>query len=122
MTNVNREQAHQDPCCHVFSHGRGYVHVGRPALPARCAHAPARATPPAPVADGSWHVLTPPHGGHGVAMQWSGPNSCWLPVLGTGNRLGFSPEYLAAHGWVYRGPRPAVWPPRPAEEEAEKEE
>jgi hypothetical protein len=103
MISVNQETALRDPCCHVFHHGRGYLHVGHPPLPSRPVASPAAASPTGPVADGTWHLLKPPHGGPGVALQWLAAKGVWLPVVGTGNRVAYSPEYLAAHGWVYMG-------------------
>lgn len=105
MIAVNQDIAMRDPCCHAFHHGRGYLHVGHPPLPAKPAATAAVAKPPAPAADASWHLLVPPHGGPGVALQWHSAKSVWLPVIGTGNRVAFSPEYLAAHGWTYKGPK-----------------
>jgi hypothetical protein len=107
MIPVNRETAMMDPCCHVFRHGQGYLHVGEPALPAKPVHPPAKAEPPAATADGSWHVLVPQQGGPGVSMRWNAARRCWMPVIGTGIRTAFSPQYLAAHGWTYKGPKPA---------------
>jgi hypothetical protein len=105
MIAVHREAALADPCCHAFLHGRGYHHVGAPAMPATAVHPPQVAKPPAAAADMSRHILMPPQGGDGVVLTWWARSGTWVPVLGTGIRMGFSPDYLAAHGWKYQGPK-----------------
>lgn len=105
MIAVNHETAMRDPASHVFHYGRGYLHVGHPAMPAKPAAHATVAEPPAPAADDTWHMLMPPQGGKGVALRWMSARKTWLPVIGTGNRVGFTSEYLAAHGWKYVGPK-----------------
>jgi hypothetical protein len=106
MIAVNQATAMRDPCCHVFHHGRGYIHVGHPPMPPKAVAAAGEASPPSPAAHESWHVLIPPQGGKGIALKWLGDKKVWVPVIGTGNRIAFSPAYLAAHGWKYSGPKP----------------
>lgn len=104
MHVVTEDVAHQDKSSHVFRHGRGYVHVGKQVMPRKPKAAAAACLPLATAADKSWHLLASPCGNALVRMWWSVKDQHWVPVQGTGNRVGFEAAYLAAHGWQYEGP------------------
>lgn len=99
---VSREQAMKEPAAHAQINGV-FVQIGKPLVPVakqRKAQA-AACEPPLPAAEDSWHMLQPPKGAGLMRMQWSTKRRDWKPTSQLGNRLAFTSEYLAAHGWEY---------------------
>lgn len=102
MYTVDRSTALKDKMAHRFVPGIGYIFQGKHAMPEKKQCHKHECEPPIPTnaTPGSWHLLSPPNGSKPMRMQWF--NGEWMPVLGQGNRIGFTSEYLAAHGWRYK--------------------
>lgn len=95
----------QDRMAHQYKPGLGYVQVGRPPVPmARIANREV-CEPGVLSANGSLHLLAAPGNGPVQTMSWDNTKREWSPLnMMAGNRLGWTSEYLAAHGWAYVGP------------------
>lgn len=101
---ITRDEAHAARTEHRFVPGMGYIHLGAPPVPTTPLGSAASCEPLAVCADGSVHFLNPPaeRGAPAMAMRWHSAKREWTPIHeGTGNRVGFTSEYLAAHGWRY---------------------
>lgn len=107
MIVVTEKQAIADRMAHAFRPGVGFVQVGKLNCPTQPV-APASACEPVAVsADKSVHFLSPPMGAQAMPMRWHPGQREWTPlVLGSGKRVGFTSQYLAAQGWFYLGPEP----------------
>lgn len=107
MRPVSEVEAHKDRMSHAYKHGLGYLHVGKLPVPKQAAYAPSACEPPAPSASETKHFLSPPLNAPAIGMIWYSDKKEWTPLHpGNGNRVGFTSEYLAAHGWTYLGPMP----------------
>lgn len=82
-----------------FIPGQGYVNIGPPPMPADPIGVADDCKPPSVAVSSSYHLLQPPMGAEKMKMQWS--EGSWVPPLGAGKRMAFTPAYLAAHGWTY---------------------
>lgn len=102
MYAVDKETAMRNKHAHMFVPGRGYVFVGPHPMPATRVCEKHQCEPLVVAAQGTWHKLRAPNG-KDIKMQWMGGGE-WMPPLGSGNRVGFKSEYLAAHGWTYKEP------------------
>lgn len=90
------------PAEHAFLPGHGYVKLGHPALPPRLIkQGPlSNAAPPAGTNNGTRHELQPPMKAQPMVFTWNAGH--WFREKG--NRIAWTPEYLAANGWSYLGP------------------
>lgn len=90
------------PTAHIFQAHKGYFYVGDLPMPPK-AIAPASACePPNDVTKGVVHVLNSPQATE-IRAGWDGLSKTWMPIPNIGRRLAFTSEYLAAHGWTYKG-------------------
>jgi len=92
-----RSAAMKDPANFAFIPDIGYARPTKP-LPkgpvkdGNCAA-------PFPPEDGSRHLIKPPGNHEALFATWHAKSGVWLFV--GGRRLGFTPDYLASHGWTY---------------------
>ena len=61
-----------------------------------------------PPKDGTIHELYGPSQLAVVRLRWNAKGNAWMSPNGQGHRIGFTPEYLAHHGWSYKGPAPVA--------------
>ena len=94
---THRAAALADPTMHALVPEVGYVRARGPLPPGPVRGASCAA--PGKPEDGSRHLLQPPGPLEPLFATWSAAAGAWLFV--GGRRLGFTPEYLASHGWTY---------------------
>lgn len=98
MQQATRQAAEASPTTHRFVPDLGYVELGEPTIE-NPDYAARPVVPPAPAAKDSVHVLAAM--GKEIEMRWKG--DLWVHPLSAaqGNRLGWSPAFLARAGWRY---------------------
>lgn len=96
---VPREEALLYEAAHDFVPGVGYVTIGLPEVRVPPIYPPSACTPPDDTQDGATVGLLSP-GDVPVAFVWSKEKHLFrVRLLGRGNRLAYSPAYLASYGW-----------------------
>lgn len=90
---------------HQFVPGLGYVaHSGPPELPPG-SNGTASCLPKSDAADGSLHLMQPPHGHPPIAMRWVALEKAWASIQPErGNRLAWPADFLSKAGWAYLRP------------------
>jgi hypothetical protein len=97
MTHLEAAAA---PTRAMFVPGEGYFDVGELVPRADPINQPGDCTPDYRALEGQVFMLTGPSGHAKIWMVWSAIAQLWSPVMaGTGNRMAFTPAYLASHGW-----------------------
>jgi len=89
---------------HQLIPGIGYVrHFKPPApMPEQPKFQAPECEPPGETADGTLHTLLGPNGEEVPQMRWHPEQREWAPLVPfRANRLAFTSQYLAAHGWKY---------------------
>ena len=93
---VPQAQALRDPANHIFRPGTGHLRAAKPLPMGALKGTTCAADAPK---DGTRHLLQPPYDHESLFATWHAASGCWLFV--GGRRLGFTPDYLASHGWSY---------------------
>lgn len=90
------------PTEHAFLPGHGYIRLGAPQiLQESMKRAPLKdVAPPASAKSGTQHFLQPPKNAKPMSFEWKA--GAWFRAKG--NRIAWSPAYLAANGWTYLRP------------------
>lgn len=101
---VDRRRAFAQPAMSTFVRGLGYVSTSLPPMPNKAIYPPDICMPPPEALAGSIHELYAPGKSKVVRFAWQRDINTWISLNPEANRLGFLPEYLAAHGWMYKGP------------------
>lgn len=99
IIRTQRHVALRNPSEHVFVPQVGYVKV--PALTQMGRASRGNCNAHSNTEDGSWHCLKIPSGATYITFQWIAKH--WVRIDPSSNRLGFTPEYLSSHGWIYMG-------------------
>ena len=95
----NREAALEVEDQVDFIPGIGYMHVGTPDLRRPAIHTPIACTPSDTVEDMDKVELLAPSGAK-IKFFWIKEKALFRVIqAGKGNRVAFSPAYLASHGW-----------------------
>jgi len=106
-SSIPHDHASRDRMSHAYRHGMGYVYVGKLPMPVKAVHPAIKCEPVVVAADMSLHFINPPNGAAPMQMRWHVATKDWTPLHpGAGKRIGYSSEYMAAHGWHYIGPVP----------------
>lgn len=80
----------------------GFVRMGPPKLPLEPRGPPAACSPPDKTETDTLHTLITPGGDDFPNMRWHAEFREWAPLVPfAGNRMAFTAQYLAAHGWTY---------------------
>ena len=99
---MNQIAAQANPTHYRFRLGEGYRLLGEPKMPT-VRIATADVCSPGEVEVNTLHSIRPPNGAEPLTMRWIGSGR-WEPIpLGTGRRMAYTAEYLAACGWTYVG-------------------
>lgn len=97
MIVSTKTAAMREPAAHKLVPGIGYVRLAQPQgfgrFPQDQCH------PPMGTVERSFHMLMPPGGAAPIVFRWVA--QCWVNDDPKSNRLGYRPEYLSSHGWVY---------------------
>lgn len=95
------EQAHADKEGHTLVPGVGYVRLGKQPMPTKAINPPEACTPPNTITNlAIGKFILPGMTEPTMLMQWNDVARLWSPLSPiAGNRLGYSPAYLAAVGW-----------------------
>lgn len=95
------QAAHADKTQHTLVPGLGYVRLGPQPMPKNPVNPPEVCTPPAGIADLAMaQFILPGMEEPSIRMQWRAAEKLWAPLSPiAGNRLGYTPAYLAAVGW-----------------------
>jgi hypothetical protein len=105
MRGIDHDHAFARPTAAAFVPGAGYVSLGDPPMPAHRIFPTERCSPPLDTPDRSVHELWSPDKAKVIKFAWMRSIRTWQVLqLGVANRLGFTPSYLAAYGWSYKGP------------------
>ena len=98
-----RDHAMHEKMHHGLVPGVGFVRMGPPPMPQKPLAEASACEPPIGTEDQSLHTLIEPGGDeHLNMMRWHAYTHEWTPIVAfTGNRIGYTSTYLAAHGWTY---------------------
>lgn len=99
---IDQKRAFSQPTSTVFVPNVGYVSAGPLKMPSVVIFPAARCLPPIGALNDSIHELWSPNRFRTFKMAWR--LKTWQPLQMQGNRLGYTADYLAAHGWEYKGP------------------